>query len=173
MSADFVAFGDGRFLLAGRETRCSVGRSGIVAAEDKREGDGFSPAGTWPMRRVFYRPDRLEPPKTLLPLIALTPEDGWCDAPDDPLYNRWVKLPYAASHENLWLEDHVYDVIVELGYNDDPPVPPLGSAIFLHLARPDWGPTAGCVAVTLEDMLEILRLSARGSEIEIRLQGQG
>ena len=121
------------------------------------------------MRRVFYRPDRLDAPKTLLPLVPLTPEDGWCDAPDDPLYNRWVKLPYAASHENLWLEDHIYDVIVELGHNDDPPVPSLGSAIFLHLARPDWGPTAGCVAVTLEDMLEILRLSARGSEIEIRL----
>ena len=168
MSADFIAHADGRFLLAGRETRCSVGRSGVIAGDDKREGDGFSPAGTWPMRRVFYRPDRLEAPKTLLPLIALTPEDGWCDAPADPLYNRWVKLPYAASHEKLWLEDHVYDVIVELGYNDDPPVPPLGSAIFLHLARPDWGPTAGCVAVSLEDMLEILRLSARGSEVEIR-----
>jgi L,D-peptidoglycan transpeptidase YkuD (ErfK/YbiS/YcfS/YnhG family) len=130
MSADFIAHANGRFLLAGRETRCSVGRSGVIAGDDKREGDGFSPAGTWPMRRVFYRPDRLEAPKTLLPLIALTPEDGWCDAPEDPLYNRWVKLPYAASHEKLWLEDHVYDVIVELGYNDDPPVPPLGSAIF-------------------------------------------
>jgi L,D-peptidoglycan transpeptidase YkuD (ErfK/YbiS/YcfS/YnhG family) len=168
MSADFIAHADGRFLLAGRQVRCSVGRSGVIAAAEKREGDGASPIGTWPMRRVFYRPDRLNPPKTHLPVVALSQEDGWCDAPEDPLYNRWVKLPYGASHEKLWLEDHVYDVIVELGYNDDPPVPFHGSAIFLHLARPDWGPTAGCVAVTLEDMLEILRLSARGTEIEIR-----
>ena len=170
MSAEFIAHADGRFFLAGRQTRCSVGRSGVVPGDEKREGDGASPAGTWPMRRVFYRPDRLvDPPKTELPLVPLTPQDGWCDAPDDPLYNRWVKLPYVASHENLWLEDHVYDVIVELGYNDDPPVPPLGSAIFLHLARPDWGPTAGCVAVTLQDMLEILSLAKRGTEIEIRI----
>ena len=168
MSAEFVAFADGRFVLDGQITRCALGKGGVVPASAKREGDGASPAGRWAMRRVFYRPDRVNPPETALPLVPLSPEDGWCDAPEDPLYNRPVTLPYGASHEKMWREDHVYDVVVELGYNDDPPVPGRGSAIFMHLARPDWSGTEGCVALTLQNLLAVLRLAGPGSEIEIR-----
>ena len=168
MSADFVAFADGRFLLAGRETRCAVGKNGVIAGDSKREGDGASPAGRWEMRRVWYRPDRIEAPETALPVAPIGPEDGWCDASDDPAYNRPVPLPYPASHEKMWREDHVYDVVVELGYNDDPPVPGRGSAIFMHLARPDWSGTEGCVALALQDLLNVLRLAGQGSAVEIR-----
>ena len=90
-------------------------------------------------------------------MATLRPEDGWCDDPDDAAYNRPVRLPYAASHERLWRDDGIYDVIVVLGHNDDPPVPGRGSAIFLHVARPDYGPTAGCVALALADLLTVLR----------------
>ena len=168
MSTDFVAFPDGRFLLAGRETRCALGKGGVVPAEAKREGDGASPAGKWVMRRVFYRPDRMDPPETALPVAALRPENGWCDAPDDPQYNRLVALPYPASHEKMWRDDHVYDIVVELGYNDDPPVPGRGSAIFMHLARPDWSGTEGCIALTLQDLLHALSLAGPGAEVDIR-----
>ena len=169
MSAEFVAFADGRFLLAGRTTRCALGKGGVVPAAAKREGDGASPAGTWPMRRVYFRPDRMDSPETALPVVALRPEDGWCDAPGDPLYNRPVTLPYPASHEKLWRDDHVYDLIVELGYNDDPPVNGHGSAIFMHLTRPDWSGTEGCVALSIEDLKDVLRLAGNESEIEIRI----
>lgn len=152
----------------GRVMPCTLGRAGIVPAEVKREGDGASPAGIWPMRRVFYRPDRVEPPQTALDRVPLRPFDGWCDAPGHPLYNRPVRLPFPASHETLWREDHVYDLIVELGYNDAPVRDGAGSAIFLHLMRPDSAPTEGCVALALADLLEVLRPSGPGACVEIR-----
>ena len=142
----------------GRVLRAAFGRSGVIAAEYKREGDGATPLGLWPLRRVWWRADRLpEPPRTGLPLRVIAPEDGWCDAPDDPAYNRPVRLPHPASAEEMWRADGLYDVVVELGHNDDPPVPGMGSAIFLHVARPDFGPTQGCVALALPDLLDLLR----------------
>ena len=158
MSVIFSATSDGRFFGAGLAFQCAVGKAGIVPAEDKREGDHASPAGVWPMRRVYYRSDRVAAPKTALPLAPLTEEDGWCDAPSHPLYNRRVKLPFEASHEKLWRADHVYDLIVELGYNDDPPRPGKGSAIFMHIAKPDYSGTEGCVALAEADLREVLML---------------
>jgi L,D-peptidoglycan transpeptidase YkuD (ErfK/YbiS/YcfS/YnhG family) len=96
---------------------------------------------------VFYRADRIGRPATKLPCTAIAPEDGWCDAPADPAYNRKIRLPYKASAETLWRDDTLYDIVVVLGHNDDPVVPGAGSAIFLHLARDDGGPTEGCIGV--------------------------
>lgn len=144
------------WLVLGRmRLRCALGRGGVRA--DKREGDGATPAGRFPLRRVLYRPDRLAaPPETALPCRPLRPADGWCDDPADPRYNRPVDLPYPASHERLWREDEIYDIVGVLGHNDDPVVPGAGSAIFLHVARPDYAPTAGCVALAREDLLRLL-----------------
>ncbi len=168
MKATLLARAGGELWFGADSFRCSLGRAGIVAAAAKREGDGASPAGCWPLRRVWFRPDRVAPPETLLPVVALRPEDGWCDAPAHPAYNRLVRRPFPASHESLWREDGLYDVIVELGYNDDPPVPGRGSAIFLHVARPDLAPTEGCVALGLDDLLGVLRRIEAGAAIEIR-----
>lgn len=163
----FTAHADGRFDLAGATARCALGRGGVIAAPDKREGDGASPLGVWPIRYILYRPDRLAPPATRLPVRALAPDDGWCDAPGDPNYNRAVKLPYPASCEAMWREDHVYDLVGVLAHNDDPPVPLLGSAIFLHLARPGFEPTEGCVALQKLDLLRLLAIAETGSAISI------
>jgi L,D-peptidoglycan transpeptidase YkuD (ErfK/YbiS/YcfS/YnhG family) len=143
-------------LLAWTERRvpCALGRGGI--RPDKREGDGATPVGCFPLRRVLYRPDRLPLPETRLPVQPIGEDDGWCDDPADPAYNRPVKLPYAASHERMWREDDLYDLVVVLGHNDDPPARGAGSAIFLHLARPDYGPTEGCIALRREHLLELL-----------------
>jgi L,D-peptidoglycan transpeptidase YkuD (ErfK/YbiS/YcfS/YnhG family) len=159
--------GAGRYRLSmgGLKMRCAVGRSGMI--RDKREGDGGTPVGVWPLRRVFFRPDKGDRPETGLRVVALSPADGWCDAPADKNYNRMVKLPYPASAEEMWRSDDVYDIVVELGYNDDPVVPGKGSAIFLHLSRPDYSPTAGCVAVSLPDMKALLKQSAPGTMIHI------
>jgi L,D-peptidoglycan transpeptidase YkuD (ErfK/YbiS/YcfS/YnhG family) len=155
---------DGWLEGAGLRRRCALGRGGV--ALDKREGDGATPAGRLPLRRAFYRPDRLAaPPATGLPVQALSPDDGWCDAPGDPAYNRPVKHPYPASAERMWREDALYDVVVELGWNDDPVVPGRGSAIFLHVARPDYGPTEGCIALALPHLLELLALCRPGDAL--------
>ncbi len=130
--------------------RCAVGRSGISA--DKREGDGATPVGDFLAREVFYRADRMVKPPTKLPCRPLAEADGWCDDPADPRYNRAVTLPYAASHEELMRHDGLYDLVVVLGYNDDPVIAGLGSAIFLHVAAPDFAPTEGCVALALTDL---------------------
>jgi L,D-peptidoglycan transpeptidase YkuD (ErfK/YbiS/YcfS/YnhG family) len=151
----------------GREVRCALGRSGVTPADSKREGDGASPLGVWPMRQVLWRPDRIAAPATRLPTVALIPEAGWCDDPADPFYNRPVLLPYPASHEKLWREDHVYDVIVELGYNDGPIVAGRGSAIFLHVARPDYSPTEGCIACAVDDLLALLAEAKPGDALAI------
>jgi len=147
---------------------CAIGRSGAVIAREKREGDGATPLGTWPLRLVYFRPDRIAPPKTAgLPVAALKPTDGWCDEIDCPNYNTKVNLPHAGSHESLWREDNIYDIIVPLGYNDAPIFHGKGSAIFLHLAREGYPPTEGCIAISQPHLLELLEACDKDSTIEI------
>ncbi len=140
--------------VRGRRFRCALGSGGVRA--EKREGDGATPGGSFPLRRLLYRADRVSAPRTALPIEPLAPADGWCDDPTNTAYNRQVRLPIDASAEQLWRNDGLYDVIVMLGYNDDPVVHGRGSAIFLHVARPGHAPTAGCVALALGDLLEVL-----------------
>ncbi len=166
----FTAFSDGWLNMGEREVRCALGPAGVVPAPDKREGDGATPLGVWPIRRVLYRPDRGPPPATALPSAPIRELDGWCDAPDDPAYNRLVTLPYPASAERLWREDAVYDRVVILGHNDDPPVPGLGSAIFLHIARADYPPTHGCVALARDDLEALLASAAPGDALAVMLR---
>jgi L,D-peptidoglycan transpeptidase YkuD (ErfK/YbiS/YcfS/YnhG family) len=147
-------FADGILRAEGRTMRAAIGRAGISAR--KQEGDGATPAGVLPLRRVLYRADRLSPPRCAVPLEPIAPNDGWCDDPASPRYNRAVTLPFDAGHEELWRADGLYDVIGVLGWNDDPPARGRGSAIFLHVATPDFAPTAGCVALTLQDLLALL-----------------
>ena len=173
---DLLVYAPGWALWDGERLRCAVGRGGIRA--DKREGDGATPAGAWPMRRLLYRPDRLAAPATRLAANPIAPQDGWCDDPDNAVYNRPVRLPHAASAEQLWREDGIYDLIVPLGYNDDPVVPGAGSAIFLHVARPDYAPTEGCVALAPADLLRVLAGADVGARVvvhgpEARAAGRG
>ncbi|HEX5006408.1 MAG TPA: L,D-transpeptidase family protein [Hyphomonadaceae bacterium] len=163
----FEATSHGRLRWQGRDIRCALGRSGVVAAPLKREGDGATPLGDWPMRRVFWRPDRLEKPVSQLPVIALRADMGWCDDPAHPDYNRQVVMPFPASHEKLWRDDDIYDLIVVLGYNDDPVIPGRGSAIFLHLAREDFSPTEGCVACSRDNLLALIRLAKPGDALSV------
>jgi L,D-peptidoglycan transpeptidase YkuD (ErfK/YbiS/YcfS/YnhG family) len=147
----------------GRHMRCAVGRGGISPA--KREGDGATPAGRFAMRFVLFRPDRETALHVRLPSRALARDDGWCDAPGDRAYNRMIRLPYPASAEALWRDDGRYDLVVPLGYNDIAVVPGVGSAIFLHLATPDFAPTAGCVALLRADLLTVLAAADASTQV--------
>lgn len=150
---------------------CVIGKGGTCDPADKREGDGKTPLGEWTVRGALLRPDRIAPAQApKLPWRWLRPDDGWCDDPADPLYNRPVRLPRATSHERLWREDQAYDVIIMLGHNDAPPVPGMGSAIFFH----QWvigeggepNATEGCVAIDPEAMRAILPILEAGIVVQ-------
>ena len=151
---DIEVYPPDRLRWQARDYRCVLGKGGVRA--DKREGDGATPIGHWPIRSVLYRADRLTMPKLAWPCQSISRNDGWCDDQSHPNYNRRVEKPFGASHEDLWRDDHVYDLIVVLGHNDAPPEPGRGSAIFMHVAKPDFSPTEGCVALALDDLLGIL-----------------
>jgi L,D-peptidoglycan transpeptidase YkuD (ErfK/YbiS/YcfS/YnhG family) len=184
-----------KLFFSGKTYYCAVGKSGF--SDHKKESDGCTPLGIFPLRECWYRADRMPKPKTGLPLRIIHEDDGWCDDAENGEYNRHVKinpppgrgregwgsnvktqktpsliLPLPGgenfSHEHLWRKDHIYDLIVPIGYNDDPVVPGKGSAIFLHIATPDYVPTEGCVALAKEDLLAILPHLDTNSVIEIR-----
>ncbi|MEJ1159771.1 L,D-transpeptidase family protein [Prosthecomicrobium sp. N25] len=150
---------EGLLTLGGATVPCRLGRSGITRF--KREGDGATPAATMRLVALRYRADRIPRPRTGLPVRAIRPEDGWCDDPADGRYNRPVRLPFGPSHEAMARQDAVYDIVVVLDWNVSRRSLNRGSAIFLHLTRPDRRPTAGCVAVDLPVMRRLLAAAGR------------
>lgn len=163
-------FSDGRVVYGGKEYRAALGRSGVTL--DKREGDWATPAGTFTLRQIWFRPDKIKRPQSVLPARPISQDDGWCDDTNHPqTYNRHVKLPHEGSYENLWRpDDDLYDLFVETGYNDNSVVPGKGSAIFMHVARPEFTPTAGCIALSKADLTELLAGIGPGTKIEIHAQ---
>jgi L,D-peptidoglycan transpeptidase YkuD (ErfK/YbiS/YcfS/YnhG family) len=151
---------EGRLRFRGEDFRAAFGRGGIRA--EKHEGDGATPAAVLPLRRVLYRADRVARPLATVPTEPLAATDGWCDDPTHPDYNRQIVLPHQARHEELWRRDAMYDLIGVLGWNDSPATPNRGSAIFLHVARLDWAPTEGCVALALTDLVRLLGAGCLG-----------
>jgi L,D-peptidoglycan transpeptidase YkuD (ErfK/YbiS/YcfS/YnhG family) len=149
-----VVHREGRLVLAGLVFRVALGRGGVRA--DKQEGDGATPAGLLPLRRVLYRADREAPPRAAVPREPIGPNDGWCDDAGHADYNRKVTLPHPAHCEELWRQDGVYDIVGVLGWNDQPVERGRGSAIFLHVARRDLAPTEGCIALAREDLRSLL-----------------
>ena len=140
-----------------KQFSCLIGKAGRIAAQQKKEGDEATPIGQWPVRCLYYRPDRIDrnylPASLPFPVRALRPDDGWCDDASSAMYNYPVRLPFAKSHEKLWRTDGLYDLILPLGYNDAAPVAGKGSAIFLHCADEDTHATKGCLALRHTDLL--------------------
>lgn len=146
--------------------RCAFGFGGI--SFQKKEGDHVTPAGHFKLRRIFYRADRIEKPRTILPLSTLSRKSGWCDSPNDTNYNKYVSLPFSGHHEKLWRKEAIYDLIAVIGYNDRPIIHNAGSAIFIHVATPEFRATEGCVAFSKQVLLKILEEWGPTSAIEIR-----
>jgi L,D-peptidoglycan transpeptidase YkuD (ErfK/YbiS/YcfS/YnhG family) len=144
------------WLTAGGQTiKVAIGRGGIRA--NKREGDGATPKGTFRPLRLWWRADRHPRPATFLPVRAIAPEDAWCEDPSDRRYNRPTRLSSKQGGDRLWRDDHLYDFIIEIDHNTRPRIAGRGSAVFLHIARNDFSPTAGCVAMTKGAMLRLVK----------------
>jgi len=156
---------EGLLVAAGRAVPVALGRSGI--SPDKREGDGRTPAGGWRILALLYRPDAGPRPITRLPCRPLRPNDGWCDAPGHRRYNRPVTLPFPASHERMWRDDGLYDLVLVLDHNIRPRISGRGSAVFVHLARPGFAATEGCVALRRGDLRRLVARLAPGARLVI------
>ena len=138
----------------------ALGRGGIKA--NKREGDGATPRGTFRLKRLWWRATRHPRPATLLPVRRIAPDDGWCEDPADRHYNQRIKVPPQSKADRLTRQDNLYDFIVELDHNTRPRIAGHGSAVFIHVARPHFAPTAGCVALDIKSMRRLLaRLGPR------------
>ena len=150
---------EGKTFLKGNPISSDIGKKGIV--KNKNEGDGATPVGVFQLLEVYYRPDRVSKPKTLLPVAQIEPNMGWCDDPSHQLYNQLIRKPFTARHEDLWLERHVYNIVVITSHNQNPIQPHKGSAVFIHL-RGEKGYTEGCLALGKEDLLNVLEQYEEG-----------
>jgi L,D-peptidoglycan transpeptidase YkuD (ErfK/YbiS/YcfS/YnhG family) len=138
----------------------ALGRGGILA--NKREGDGGTPRGRFRLKQLWWRADRITRPRTGLPVRPIGPADAWSEDPADRRYNRPVRRPEGEPGDRLMREDGLYDLIIEIDHNDRPRIAGRGSAVFIHVARAGFRPTAGCVALKRNDLLRLLeRLSPR------------
>ena len=152
------------WLTAGGQTiKVALGRGGIKA--NKREGDGATPKGTFRPRQLWWRADHHPRPSTFLPVRAIGPDDAWCEDPSDRRYNQAVRMKQGG--DRLWRDDHLYDFIIEIDHNTHPRIAGRGSAVFLHLARKDFSPTAGCVSMTEAAMLRLLKRLGPETRIQI------
>lgn len=134
--------------------QAAIGRSGITSL--KREGDGATPRATMRMLNGFFRADNHRMVKTRLPLKSIRADTLWCDAPKHPAYNRLVRAPFTASHEQMKRKDRLYDVCLVMDWNIKTRKRGCGSAIFFHIARPDYAHTEGCIAISPADMRRLL-----------------
>jgi L,D-peptidoglycan transpeptidase YkuD (ErfK/YbiS/YcfS/YnhG family) len=130
--------------------KCSIGKRGITVK--KIEGDNKTPAGRFRFKSIFYRKDRVPKIKTSLQKIVITKKMGWCDDVNSNFYNKLIKFPFNKSAEKFWIKDNIYDVIIILNYNMNPILKNKGSAVFLHVARKNYTPTKGCIAISKKDM---------------------
>ncbi len=159
---------EGVVKIAGHSFPCTFGRGGIVSAEEKKEGDGATPTGRYELREIFYRADRIEKPATSLKTTKIEKGMAWGDDPADPAtYNRLIHGAPLDHPESLWREDNLYDLVIIIGYNDTPPVPGKGSAIFIHTWRGPGRPTAGCIALARPDLLMLAETLVPGSTVDI------
>lgn len=135
----------GRIIAGNMVIPCALGAG--ATTHKKREGDGATPLGTHHPVLGFYRADKVRRPNTAVPMRAMRQSDGWCDDVSHRSYNRHVTRPFTARHEKMWRDDHLYDIVLDLGWNMRPRIHGRGSAIFLHIAKDNFGPTEGCIAI--------------------------
>ena len=145
--------------------QCAIGKSGTT--EKKIEGDGYTPLGTYLIKEVFYRSDRVNLPNISFPTTAIESNFGWCDDINSEEYNKLIKFPFKESAERLFRSDNIYDIICVLNYNLDPIVKNKGSAIFLHIARDDYSGTQGCIAISEKNLVSLLTMININTELNI------
>ena len=152
--------------VEGRQIRCAIGLNGLT--ENKQEGDLCTPIGIFDFDKIYYRADRLGDMEFIIDSSIINKNDGWCDDQKSDLYNQYIQFPFQESAEHLYRDDHIYDIVCVINYNTFPVIPGHGSAIFLHIAKPGFLGTEGCIAIEREALIEIATSLTTDSTIEIK-----
>jgi L,D-peptidoglycan transpeptidase YkuD (ErfK/YbiS/YcfS/YnhG family) len=145
--------------------RCALGKAGVN--EKIKEGDNITPKGIFKITKIYYRADKIKKIKTLIKKIKIKKNMGWCDDPKSDAYNQLINLPNKYNYEKLYRKDNIYDLIIALNYNMNPTIKNKGSAIFIHIAKKNYSPTKGCIALSKIDLLEILNKINSNTKIKI------
>jgi L,D-peptidoglycan transpeptidase YkuD (ErfK/YbiS/YcfS/YnhG family) len=145
--------------------RCALGKNSVK--KKMQEGDNITPKGIFKITKIYYRQDKIKKIKTLIKKIKIRKEMGWCDDPRSIFYNKQIKLPSKFSYERLYRKDHIYDLLAVLNYNTNPVIKNKGSAIFMHIAKKNYSPTAGCVALKKNDLIKLLEIIKKNTKIKI------
>ena len=145
--------------------RCALGKGGVK--KKTMEGDNITPKGIFKIIKIYYRPDKIKKIKTLIKKIKIKKNMGWCDDPSSRLYNKLINLPTKYTHEKLYRNDSLYDLIVVLSYNTNPIIKNKGSAIFMHIAKNSYKKTKGCIALKKEHLIEIISKIKKNTKIKI------
>jgi len=152
-------------LYKGYKLKCSIGKSGITTS--KKEGDLASPKGIFELGMLYYRKDRIKSLKCKIGKRIIKKNMGWCNDSISKKYNQEIYFPFKYSAEKLYRKDNVYDIFINIKYNQHPSVKGRGSAIFLHLSNNNYKPTRGCIAIVKKDFLKILPLFNKKTKISI------
>ena len=145
--------------------KCAIGKAGI--RKKKKEGDNITPKGIYKIVKIYYRDDRIKKISSKFKLIKITKKMGWCDDPKSEKYNQLIKLPNKYSHEKLYKKNNTYDLLLVLDYNMKPIIKNKGSAIFMHIAKKNYRPTAGCVTLKKNDLIKLLEIIKKNTKIKI------
>ncbi len=145
--------------------RCALGKGGVK--KKTMEGDNITPKGIFKIIKIYYRPDKIKKIKTLIKKIKIKKNMGWCDDPSSRFYNKLINLPTKYTHEKLYRNDSLYDLIVVLSYNTNPIIKNKGSAIFIHIAKNSYKKTKGCIALKKEHLIEIISKIKKNTKIKI------
>jgi len=145
--------------------RCALGEAGIK--KKKKEGDNITPKGEFKIIKVYYRDDKVKNITTSIKKLKIKKNTGWCDDPNSKFYNKQIKLPSKFSHEKLYRDDNLYDLILVSNYNMNPIIKNKGSAIFIHVAKNSYERTKGCIALKKEHLIKLLSQIKKDTKIKI------
>jgi L,D-peptidoglycan transpeptidase YkuD (ErfK/YbiS/YcfS/YnhG family) len=145
--------------------RCALGKAGIKKKE--KEGDNVTPRGIFKITSMYYRSDRIKNIITIVKKIKITKKIGWCDDTNSLFYNQQISLPTKFSHEKLYRNDNLYDLVLVINYNTKPIIRNKGSAIFIHIAKKNYKKTKGCIALKKKHLIELISKIKKNTKIKI------
>ena len=147
------------------KVKCAIGKKGI--GKKQKEGDQITPRGTFRVKSILYRKDKINYFKSVIKKTPIKKNMGWCDDPKSKDYNKLIKYPFNYKSEKLYRSKNIYDIILVLDFNMRPIKKNKGSAIFIHISNNKYSPTQGCIAIKKKELLKLIKFIDKKTKIFI------